>query len=273
MRCNSFDKPQLQTILLEIVNRIERWESLKFSLSFINIRRIPERWECVYRRVCTYRRRRESIRVYMHTHAEYTCIHAHIHMHMYIHICVQIRENECASNFARDRQALAEYRLAFWELAISGAAEVQVVAADEESISKYVMRVKTRLRRLASRFGLRCVKEPITNPGNLGFPLEGLSLTSAYTSPSLSLFRPRTAHQHVAGFLAWARRATGILVAARATKNLASLASWGREKERNRNLRTLCLVSARNRSKGMRTRLFRVLDGFRYYKTERAEPS
>lgn len=68
------------------------------------------------------------------------------------------------------------------------------------------------------------------------------------------------------------QRATGILVAARATKNLASLARGRRKEERNRNHRIVCLVrqSARNRSREyvQEPRPFRVLGGFRYHEAK-----
>lgn len=71
----------------------------------------------------------------------------------------------------------------------------------------------------------------ITDPGSLNSSAEGLSLTSVCTLPLLSLSRPQTAHQRAAGFLARAPRATGILVTAGATRNLASLASGQRGRE------------------------------------------
>lgn len=121
----------------------------------------------------------------------------------YSSTCTQTCANECASNFARDRRALAERGLGFLRAsAIFGAAGEQEPMRGTEKSRYFKIRNASRAldRSAKSRDRDPASSALVISRLSLGFPSERLSLTSVYTSPSLPLFRPRTAHQHARRF-------------------------------------------------------------------------
>lgn len=137
-----------------------------------------------------------------------------------MHMHTNIREHKCVSNFARDRRSLAECRLFSTSQRFSRAARRQldqnrVATTDEKSC------YHLKMNNDAGVSSLSPIREALAFLGGTVTHL-GLHVTVVVAVS-------RTAHQRVAGFLARSPRATGILVTAGATGNLASLASGSRK--------------------------------------------
>lgn len=216
-----------------ITEAFERCNSTRISKSFnnnqmlgiskvftVDVFELPKRWKCV---ACVRASAREHTRAYMHTYAEhiraFTNIYAHAHKYARTNA---LRISQETDELSLNADSLSKGQRFSEQLESKPESPMRRVA-----VSKYITRERSSLVRGDSHRDLASSAPVIS--GSLGFPSERLSLTSVYTSPSLSLFRSRTAHQHAAGFLARAHGATGILVASRAT--LASLARGERERE------------------------------------------